>query len=111
MTFYDYGEDGDKKRYRELYTSCCFYCKEALAKRLGHANTGKLKRKEYKKALEALLNNWEEILDEICDRRGKECLKKFCHELSREDDFRFYAKRGMEIVRKELKEKINTYNI
>lgn len=45
MTYYDYGEDGDEKRYRELYNLCCFYCKEALVKRLG---TGKLKRKEYK---------------------------------------------------------------
>lgn len=104
-TYYDYGEDGDEKRYRELYDSCCFYCREALAKRLG---VGKLKRKDYKEALEILLNNWEEILDEICERYGKECLKKFCYELAREDDFRFYVTRGMEIVREELKEKIIT---
>ena len=90
-TYYDYGEDGDEKRYRELYDSCRLYCKEALIKRLGVV---KLKQKEYKETLEVLLNNWEEILNAICDRYGKECFKKFCYELGREDSFRFYAKNG-----------------
>ena len=95
--------------FETLYELCCYYCEEALAKRLGYTDGRGLKLKDYGKALKILEDNWEEIENEICKEHWEEENKRFPWGIVDEDDFRLEVVDGMEKCQNELKGRWNNY--